>query len=282
MLKVAAVTMTVATLCAPPGAMAQLDQVKHLVNEVNPFASHSKVPGYLGVLVGDVDSETASRLRLKDTHGAVITLIDHDAPAGQAGLHVSDVITSIDGQKVENAEQFSQILREFHPGRKITLSIVRDGAAQNTTVELVDRKVMEQAVWNKMKNVSDDPPPPPGMAILPGGSGGSGDASPGFHWPWFGTGLNVGAMVEPLTSQMADYLGVPSGVMVKQVARKSEAASAGLKVYDVVLKVGNDPMSTTADWDRALRANRGRVAVVTILRERKQQTLNLQVDSKRK
>ncbi|MFP5236794.1 MAG: PDZ domain-containing protein [Acidobacteriota bacterium] len=282
MLKVAAVSMAVATLCAPPGAMAQLDQVKHFVNEVNPFVSHSKVPGYLGVLVGDVDNETASRLRLKDTHGAIITLIDHDAPAGQVGLHVSDVITSIDGQIVQNAEQFSQRLREYHPGRKITLAILRDGAAQSVTVELVDRKAMEQAVWNKMNNVANEPPPPSGMAILPGGNGGGGDASTGFHWPWFGSGLNVGAMVEPLTSQMADYLGVPSGVMVKQVTRKSEAASAGLRAYDVVLKVGNDPMSTTADWDRALRTNRGKVAVITILRERRQQTLNLQVDSKRK
>ena len=34
-------------------------------------------------------------------------------------------------------------------------------------------------------------------------------------------------MVEPLTSQMADYLGVPSGMMVKQVAHKSEAARQG-------------------------------------------------------
>ncbi len=43
----------------------------------------------------------------------------------------------------------------------------------------------------------------------------------------FTSTLNVGAMVEPLTSQMAEYLGVPGGLMVKQVARKSEAAAAG-------------------------------------------------------
>ena len=42
--------------------------------------------------------------------------------------------------------------------------------------------------------------------------------------PFFGSSLNVGALVEPLTSQMAEYLGVSSGLMVKQVARKSEAA----------------------------------------------------------
>jgi membrane-associated protease RseP (regulator of RpoE activity) len=81
---------------------------------------------------------------------------------------------------------------------------------------------------------------------------------------------------------MADYLGVPSGIMVKQVARKSEAAAAGLKAFDVILKVGTEPIATTADWDRALRANEGKPVQVTILRDRKQQTVNLQVDSKHK
>jgi serine protease Do len=92
--------------------------------------------------------------------------------------------------------------------------------------------------------------------------------------------LNVGAMVEPLTSQMAEYLGVQSGLMVKQVARKSDAATAGLKAFDVILKVGSEQVTNLAGWDRALRANQGKPVQITILRDRKQQTLTLQVDSK--
>lgn len=283
MLQVAAVGLAMAGLYAPSSAAAQLKQVKHLLEEINPLITHSSAQGYLGVLVADVDSETAARLKLKDNHGAVVTLIDHDAPAGLAGLHVNDVVVSINGQNVENAENFGRILREFPAGRKVTIGLVRDGAPQTMTIQLVDRKVMEQAVWNKMNNADAYPPPPPGMAILSGGgNGGGGDASTGFHLPWFGSGLSVGAMVEPLTSQMAAYLGVPNGVMVKQVTHKSEAAAAGLKAFDVVLKVGNESVKTTADWDRALRANKGKPVAITILRERKQQTLNLQVDSKRK
>jgi hypothetical protein len=99
--------------------------------------------------------------------------------------------------------------------------------------------------------------------------------------PFFGSSLNVGAMVEPLTSQMAEYLGVPSGLMIKQVARKSEAASAGLKAFDVILKVGPDAITTLADWERALHANQGKPVQVTVLRDKKQQIVTLQVDSKR-
>jgi len=44
--------------------------------------------------------------------------------------------------------------------------------------------------------------------------------------------------------------------------------------------VGTEAITTTADWDRALRSNQGKPVQVTILRDGKQQTLNLQVDSK--
>jgi membrane-associated protease RseP (regulator of RpoE activity) len=139
---------------------------------------------------------------------------------------------------------------------------------------------MEHDVWNKLGKNSDVFAPATGMGVLPGG----GDASlPGmFNMPIWGSTLNVGAMVEPLTSQMAEYLGVSSGLMVKQVAHKSEAAASGLKAFDVILKVGPDAVNTMSDWDRALRSNQGKPVQVTILRDRKQQTLTLQVDSKHK
>jgi S1-C subfamily serine protease len=98
--------------------------------------------------------------------------------------------------------------------------------------------------------------------------------------PLFTSTLNVGATVEPLTSQMAEYFGVQGGLMVKQVSKKSEAAAAGFKAFDVILKVGADSILTSADWDRALRSNQGKPVQVTILRDKKQQTINLQVDSK--
>ena len=49
----------------------------------------------------------------------------------------------------------------------------------------------------------------------------------------------------------------------------------------MILKVGNEAIKTTADWDRALRSNQDKPVQVTILRDGKQQVLNLQVDSKR-
>lgn len=260
---------------------AQSSAIVQVLGEPSPLLHGGSSQGYLGVLVGDVDSELASKLKLKDTHGAVVTLIDHDAPAAQAGIHVNDVVLQVNGQAVENAEQFGRALREIPAGRSVSLAISRDGAAQTVTIQLVDRKKMEQDVWNRLDNAGEPAHSGAGLGILAGG-GDVPSTAGGFHMPFIGTNtLTVGAMVEPLTSQMADYLGIQGGLMIKQIARKSEAEKAGLKAYDVILKVGTDAVATTADWGRALRANEDKSVAVVILRDRRQQSVNLQVNSKR-
>jgi len=281
------VNLGVAVLCAaaaglafaPPAARGQAQEMAPVFQDPSPLAIHASPAGYLGVDTTDVDADKAQALKLKDVRGAVITLIDHDAPAGQIGLRVNDVILAINGQNVEGSEALRRILREIPPGRKISMELSRDGNIQTIAVELVDRRAMEHDVWNKLLNVEPGPvaPAPPGMGVL---AGSDAPAPSGWHMSLFTSTLNVGAMVEPLTSQMADYLGVPSGLMVKSVARKSEAAAAGFKAFDVILKVGPDAISTSADWDRALRSNKGKPVQVTILRDKKQQLLTLQVDSK--
>jgi len=144
---------------------------------------------------------------------------------------------------------------------------------------LADRKLIEQNAWKQINDNGLLSGSGPGMGILTGEgdapmSGGS------FHWWLMGSSLNVGALVEPLTAQMADYLDLHNGLMVKSVARKSAAAAAGLKAHDVILKVGAEEIATIADWERALHSNEGKPVQVTVLRDKKQQTMTLQVDSK--
>lgn len=263
---------------------AQSGVLAPIFADPDPLVAHASPAGYLGVDVTDVDADKAQALKLKEGHGALITLIDHDAPAGQIGLKVNDVVLAVNGQTVEGAEQLRRMLREIPPGRKISLEISRDGNIQTLAVQLVDRKAMEQSIWSKIGMEADSIVPVfPGGSVPGNGIMGGGNApmpSSGFHMSLFTSTLNVGAMVEPLTTQMSDYLGVQGGLMVKQVSKKSEAAAAGFKAFDVILKVGGDSIMTSADWDRALRSNQGKQVQVTVLRDRKQQTLTLQVDSK--
>ncbi len=258
-------------------ACAQMGDIAQVVGQTNPML-HAAAKVYLGVELEDVNADKVQTLKLKEVRGAVVTLIDHDAPAAQAGIEVNDVILSLNGQKVDNVNQFWQMLYEYPAGRKVSIEISRNGDLRTLAVTLADKRAVEHEVWDRIGNGGDVFPSAPAMGMFSGGN--NSPVSGGFHLPFFGSTLNVGALVEPLTSQMAEYLGVASGLMVRQVARKSEAALAGLKSFDVILKVGTEKVTNVAAWDRELRANKGKPIQVTILRDRKQQVLTLQVDSK--
>ncbi len=266
-----------AAALAPLAARAQVGDLIQLIGQQDPIL-HSSSQVYLGVEITDVDAEKAQTLKLKEARGALVTLIDHDAPAAQAGIEVNDVILGFNGHQVQNAEQFLHLLHQATPGRKVSIEISHDGNIETLAVQLTDRRELDHEVWMRIGDGGDVFPPAAGMGILSGS--GNSPVGGGFHLPFFGKTLNVGALVEPLTAQMAEYLGVASGLMVRQVARKSEAALAGLRAFDVILKIGPETVTNVAGWDRALRANQGKRVQVTILRDRRQQVLTLNVDSK--
>ena len=91
-------------------------RIAQIVEEPNPLLLHSSSQGYLGVLVGDVDSDSANKLKLKEVRGAMITLIDHDAPAAQVGLRVNDVLLEVNGQPSKAPKHLARMMREIPPG----------------------------------------------------------------------------------------------------------------------------------------------------------------------
>ena len=237
---------------------------------------HANGHGYLGVEVVDVSPATSQALHLPSATGAEITILDHDAPAGKAGLHVQDVIVSANGTRIANAEQFRQMLRRAPSGRKLQLQVERDGQLLPIHVQLEDRRKVEEEAQAEMAQTSL---PPGAQGFL--SSGDMPRMGGGFHFWSLGSSFHIGALVEPMTPQMEDYLGVANGVMVKSVARHSAAAQAGLHAHDVILQVGEDAVATTSDWERLLRSNEGKMVPIAIQREQMRQTLWLQVSGHR-
>src|SRR5450755_5138502 len=95
---------------------------------------------YLGVDIADVSPDRLGELKLKEEHGAEVTMVDQDAPAGKAGLHEHDVIVSLNGTAVESAAQLRRMIKETPSGRVVTLGISRDGQAMTIKVQLADRR----------------------------------------------------------------------------------------------------------------------------------------------
>jgi C-terminal processing protease CtpA/Prc len=281
--KLSLALVAVAALCLATRSQAQSFHLVQLSDQPNPLLVHTTSQGYLGVDLADVDAEHQQALKLKELRGAVITLIDHDAPAGKIGLQVNDVILELNKQTVEGSEQLKRMLREIPAGHKVELLVSRDGNKLHFEAQLADRRMIARDLQQQIQSQGSYPNSTPGMGILGSSNGVTDFDSPSagfFHWWTGGASLNVGATVEPLTAQIADYLGLQNGLMVKAIIKKSEAERAGLKPHDIILKVGNDSVATIADWERALHTNQDKPVPLTILRDKKQLTLTLQVDSK--
>jgi membrane-associated protease RseP (regulator of RpoE activity) len=68
--------------------------------------------------------------------GVTISYVIADSPADTAGLQRGDVITAVDGTAVETPQDFRDALADKSIGDTVTLSISRDGQAQDVAVTL--------------------------------------------------------------------------------------------------------------------------------------------------
>jgi S1-C subfamily serine protease len=225
----------------------------------------------------DVDQDKAQALHLGQARGAEITILDHDAPAGKAGLRQHDVIVEFNGKAIENADALKLALHHTPIGRKVQLVVSRDGVRITVNTQMADRRKMQEEARKEIDGGSSSGL---GKGFLAGGSTDS-SSSGGFHILGMGNSLKVGALVEPLSPQMADFLGVTSGLMIKSVAHKSAAYAAGLEPHDVILAVGGETVLSSSDWERLLRASEGKPVQVEILRDRTKQLVLLSVDGMR-
>jgi serine protease Do len=253
--------------------------------------SKDRTHGYLGIVMIDTSDEQIAALHLQGPRGAEIVMVDHDGPAGKAGLRPHDVVVQMDGQNIDTAGDLNRRLRDSAPGRVVTLSIMRlGGPALTLTAKLADQKELERNAWQQHFTVPEPPadnssenvvvesytietapaPKPPSH-------------TQNFIGTVLRTGPYTGAQLGPMTPQLAGFFGAPpkTGLLVQGVDANSPAAFAGLRAGDVVLRVDSLVVSTTSEWTKRLKASSGKAVNLTILRDKHEQSLTMQPDLKR-
>ena len=225
---------------------------------------------YLGVGLQDINADRAKALKLPEEVGVEITLVTPNSPASAAGIKPGDVVTRYDDQRVEGREQFQRMVHETPAGREVKLQIYRDGMPQTITAKIGSRPASPLLQGT----------------LIPGAPGALTPVNPLPNFPdvpfsrmsW-GTGL--GAEVESVSGQLADYFGVKQGVLVRSVTRGSAAEKGGLKAGDVITRLGDASIAAPADLLARLRAGRGQSAALTVMRDHKELNLTVEFDAPR-
>lgn len=233
---------------------------------------------YLGIGVAEINPERAKALNLKEVRGAEVVRVDENSPAAKAGLKVGDVVLEYNGTPVEGVEQFVRLVHETPVGRTVKLAIWRNGASQDLTITVGERR----------GPVYETPSGPVPFLQGPPGAGAGEQYQfpnippieiPRFQFSWQSPTLGIeGESLGP-ERQFADFFGVKDGVLIKQVVRNSPAEKAGLKAGDVITKVNGATVATTRDITAQLRsAGANRTITLTVVRDKHEMPITVNLD----
>ncbi len=231
--------------------------------------------GWLGVETHEVTADKAKELKLSAERGVVLGKIVPDSPAAKAGLKENDVVTEINGQRVEGAAQFRRMIHEIPAGRSIQLTVWRDGRTQTVSATLGKSEERHHA----MKMLA----PTPGtfafrMPEIP--------EIPPMEWNGnmvFGGGQpRLGIDAEDVSGQLGAFFGAPDGegILVRDVNSGSPAEKAGVKAGDVITSLNGERIRTVGELREKLSAkgeDKDRTAKLGVLRNKSQLTLSVEL-----
>jgi Do/DeqQ family serine protease len=216
------------------GFAIPINNVKKVIDD---FISKGKVEyGWLGVQIGDPNPGfypgLIEDLGIKGKQGALVLNLFKDSPAYKAGILPGDLITSVEGTQIKDANHLTSIVGKFPPGKNVEFSLIRYGKEQKIRVTITARAEEEKVQTNT--NV----------------------------WP--------GMVPIKINDDVRKRLNLPDnleGVVIGNIISKAPAGLAGLKQGDVIVKINNLKINTVLDFYKALNDAKTGEIIFRVYRE---------------
>jgi len=177
--------------------------------------------GWLGVYIQKLTPEMAESLNVPEGKGALVADVMKDGPAEKAGIRSGDVIVRFDGREVEDQHELPQIVASTSPGKKVAVTVVRDGKQIELSVKIAEMEEERTA----------------------SGRGGA-DLSKG-----------LGLTVQEITPDIAKHMEIENrkGVLVTAVESGSPGDDAGFREGDIIRQINRQPVSDTDGFEKAMQ-----------------------------
>lgn len=185
------------------------------------------VTSWIGVEGEPLTGDSAEQAGLSRPTGMLVTGVSPASPAARAGLKPGDIVYAIDGKEVPDPSALRYLISTQPVGDEVTLTVVRDGTANNLRMQLVA------------------PPEMPARQLtqLPNGN------------------ILAGVSIANLSPALAQELGAglpERGVVVVQVPQGAPAARTGFpRPGDIVESVNGQRVERVDDVAGALRVSDG-------------------------
>ncbi len=200
--------------------------------------------GMLGIQLQTIDKDLAESLDLKDTKGAFVGDVRKGSAAEKAGIKREDVITAINGEKVEDRNVLRNKVAATKPGTEVKLTVIRGGKEMELTATLDELDV------DKIKTA---------------GKEGGEEKSTGKSESNGKLGLDL----QPLTPEISKQLKLSAdtkGVVVTEVDPDGAAAEKGIEQGDVIVGINGADVESLDDVKAALDKSAGKPVRLLISR----------------
>lgn len=221
--------------------------------------------GYLGVFMQELDENVREGLDIDVKNGVLISGVEEDSPADEAGLKDGDVIVAFNGKKVDDPDDLRDLVQDTEPGEKVEIELVRDGKSKTLTLTVGEWP--DESSWFSLGDLYFD------------------EGKVGRHFDnlvyAFSPKPRLGVEVAELNDDLAGYFKTKAGdgVLVLKVNEESVAEDAGVKAGDVVVQVGDEDVSSVDELRESVEDyEEGDEFAIHVIRKGKKKTLTATMD----
>ncbi|MGF1562328.1 MAG: Do family serine endopeptidase [Geminicoccaceae bacterium] len=193
--------------------------------------------GWLGVAIQPVDEDLERALGLQSDDGALVTQVQPDTPAEQAGLQRGDLIVGYNGQTIASVRDLTRAVADTDPGSTVDTEVIRDGERQTISVTIASLQPEEQAMASSEQAEQDDTPKL-GIAL---------------------------AELDEETRSRFDLGNEVQGALIANVNPQGRAAAKGVRPGDVIVEIDGRSVTNPQDVVDAMRSLGEREADTALL-----------------
>ncbi len=99
--------------------------------------------GFVGVQLIGITPELREHFGVPKDAGVLVGDVESDSPAARAGIQVGDILTAVDGERIDSSRDLSRAVRSKKAGETVKIDLSRKGARKQLTVTLAERPEKE-------------------------------------------------------------------------------------------------------------------------------------------
>jgi Do/DeqQ family serine protease len=199
--------------------------VSKVVEDILKYGSVQR--GILGVSIQSVNSDIAKDKHLDRVEGVYVDSVMVNSAAQKAGIKSGDIITEVDGTKVNSSPELQEYIARHKPGDEVTLKLDRKGEEKTVSAVLKNNEGNTKTEVRPRNEVENQ----------------------------------LGADFAPLSPESAKKMNIEGGVKVTKLYPGLLRQQTNIQEGFIITSIDGKPVKTVDDVTKALKDKKGGVLI---------------------